>query len=172
MNEYSKHWILILKATSYLIDTDHTEFIKPLAPTHPEPCSQPTNLFWIVFGLCVENLSFHSNSHNINSPQTSLACLSSLKSIFIPSIAGQYFLESSIFFELLQIFERYKLTKNSKIILEIVLVLNQIVNSYGKEYLYSDSESHVQSLDQDKGYQAFEIYPYQVQSNNSKRIYG
>jgi dethiobiotin synthetase len=158
LNEYSKHWILILKATSYLIDTDHTEFIKPLAPTHPEPCGQPTNLFWIVFGLCVENLSFHSNSHNINSPQTSLACLSSLKSIFIPSIAGQYFLENSIFFELLQIFERYKLTNNSKIILEIVLVLNQIVNSYGKEYLYSDSESDIQSLDQDKGYQVYSFY--------------
>lgn len=103
---------------------------------------KPSNLFCILFGLCIECLSrISSSSSGRSDTSTMIICLKALKTFVQPSLAGKSFLPKAIFLELMNVFDRLIQTEGYHVQLIIVEIVQRLTTNYGTRYLCDDLES-------------------------------
>lgn len=100
---------------------------------------KPSNLFCILFGLCIESLSrISSSSSGRSDVSTMTICLKALKTFVQPSLAGEKFLPKSIFLELMNVFDRLIQTEGYRVQLIIIEIIQRLTKNYGASYICDD----------------------------------
>jgi hypothetical protein len=109
---------------------------------------RPSDLFYILFGLCMENLSRISSSSTGRSDVSSLLviCLNALKTFVQPSLTGNQFLPKAIFLELMNVFDRLIQTEGYHVQLIIIETIQRLITSYGAPFLCDDLETSSEAI--------------------------
>ncbi|KAI9022184.1 armadillo-type protein [Phycomyces nitens] len=145
---YRRSWLKIMEAVATLIDTQAPSMISALeqSPDAAHSESTPSNLFYILFGLCIESLSRISSSSNgrSNAP-TMIICLNALKTFIQPTLAGEKFVSKAVFLELMNVFDRLIQTEGYKVQLIIIEIIQRLIENYGLDYLCDDLNSTVET---------------------------
>jgi len=140
---------------------DFTDFTTTITNTAEITTSSSTNdtvkYFFILFGLCVEALSKtfgggsrssglvgsvnssgdESNNTNENDKVVK-TCINALKAFLRPIVAGDIFLEKTIFIELINLFDRLILTEGFEVQYDIIKIIANIINDYGSTFICDD----------------------------------
>ncbi|KAI7854364.1 armadillo-type protein [Circinella umbellata] len=139
---YRKSWLKIMEAVASLIENGATSMLDALS-NNPDAVQaesdKPSNLFYILFGLCIESLSRISSSSSGRSDiSTMVICLKALKTFIQPSLAGEQFLPKAIFLELMNVFDRLIQTEGYRVQLIIIEIIQRLTKNYGASYLCND----------------------------------
>ncbi|KAI9318532.1 armadillo-type protein [Dichotomocladium elegans] len=142
---YRRSWLKIMEAAASLMESGSPSMSEALAKNpdaeQTDP-NRPSNLFSILFGLCIESLSRISSSSSGRSDVVTMAiCLKALKTFVQPSLAGQQFLPKAVFLELMNVFDRLIQTEGYRVQLIIIEIIQRLTKSYGSTYLCDDLES-------------------------------
>ncbi|CEP08433.1 hypothetical protein [Parasitella parasitica] len=158
---YRRSWLKIMEAVATLIETKAPSMAQAISsnPDSEQATDKhPSNLFYILFGLCIESLSrisSSSSSSNRYDNSTIPICLRALRTFVQPSLAGKCFVPKSVFLELMNVFDRLIQTEGCRIQLTIIEIIQRLIQSYGTAYLCNDLEAetdyHIMdvTLDQD-----------------------
>ncbi|KAI8641511.1 armadillo-type protein [Parasitella parasitica] len=155
---YRRSWLKIMEAVATLIETNAPSMTEAISsnPDSEQSADHPSNLFYILFGLCIESLSrISSSSSNRYDNSTIPICLRALRTFVQPSLAGKRFVPKSVFLELMNVFDRLIQTEGYRIQLVIIEIIQRLIQSYGTVYLCNDLEAetdyHIMdvTLDQD-----------------------
>lgn len=113
-----------------------------------DDAQRPSDLFYILFGLCMENLSRISSSSTGRSDVSSLLviCLNALKTFVQPSLTGNQFLPKAIFLELMNVFDRLIQTEGYHVQLIIIETIQRLITSYGAPFLCDDLETSSEAI--------------------------
>ncbi|KAI8149192.1 armadillo-type protein [Fennellomyces sp. T-0311] len=151
---YRKSWLKIMEAVASLIESGAPSMHDALAnnpdaeQTDPE---RPSNLFCVLFGLCIESLSRISSSSSGRSDVSTMAiCLKALRTFVQPSLAGEHFLPKAIFLELMNVFDRLIQTEGYRIQLIIIEIIQRLTKNYGANYLCDDLTNDNSDIDVDR----------------------
>ncbi|KAI7879526.1 ARM repeat-containing protein [Lichtheimia hyalospora FSU 10163] len=139
---YRRSWLKIMEAVASLIESQTPSMLDALA-SNPDAeqldSEKPSNLFCILFGLCIESLSrISSSSSGRSDVSTMTICLKALKTFVQPSLAGQQFLPKSIFLELMNVFDRLIQTEGYRVQLIIIEIIQRLTKNYGASYICDD----------------------------------
>ncbi|KAL7334523.1 hypothetical protein PS15p_200133 [Mucor circinelloides] len=140
---YRKSWLKIMEAVATLIETNAPSMTEAINsnPDSEQSDDHPSNLFYILFGLCIESLSrISSSSSNKYDNSTIPICLRALRTFVQPSLAGKLFVPKSVFLELMNVFDRLIQTEGYRIQLIIIEIIQRLIQSYGTAYLCNDLE--------------------------------
>lgn len=140
---YRRSWLKIMEAVATLIETQAPSMTDAINsnPDSEQAEDHPSNLFYILFGLCIESLSrISSSSSNRYDNSTIPICLRALRTFVQPSLAGKQFVPKSAFLELMNVFDRLIQTEGYRIQLIIIEIIQRLIQSYGSTYLCNDLE--------------------------------
>lgn len=140
---YRRSWLKIMEAVATLIETQAPSMAEAISsnPDSEQSGDHPSNLFYILFGLCIESLSRISNSSSSNYDNSSIPiCLKALRTFVQPSLAGKHFVSKAVFLELMNVFDRLIQTEGYRIQLIIIEIIQRLIQTYGSVYLCSDLE--------------------------------
>jgi hypothetical protein len=140
---YRRSWLKIMEAVATLIETQAQSMTDAINsnPDSEQAEDHPSNLFYILFGLCIESLSrISSSSSNKYDNSTIPICLRALRTFVQPSLAGKQFVPKSVFLELMNVFDRLIQTEGYRIQLIIIEIIQRLIQSYGSDYLCNDLE--------------------------------
>jgi hypothetical protein len=132
-----------MEAVATLIETKAPSMTDAINsnPDSEQSDDHPSNLFYILFGLCIESLSrISSSSSNKYDNSTIPICLRALRTFVQPSLAGKQFVPKSVFLELMNVFDRLIQTEGYRIQLIIIEIIQRLIQSYGTTYLCNDLE--------------------------------
>ena len=142
-----------MEAVASLIEGGATSMLDALSnnpdaeQTEPD---KPSNLFYILFGLCIESLSrISSSSSGRSDSSTMLICLKALKTFIQPSLAGEQFLPKAIFLELMNVFDRLIQTEGYRVQLIIIEIIQRLTKNYGASYLCDDLTENKDGVNDD-----------------------
>lgn len=149
---YRRSWLKIMEAVATLIETQAPSMVEALKsnPDAEQTGKQPSNLFYILFGLCIESLSrISSSSSNKYDTSTIPICLRALYTFVQPTLAGNQFVPKAIFLEMMNVFDRLIQTEGYAIQGVIIEIIQRLIQSYGESYLCDDLETDIlnQTLD-------------------------
>ncbi|KAI9492675.1 hypothetical protein BDB00DRAFT_420321 [Zychaea mexicana] len=151
---YRKSWLKIMEAVASLIESSAPSMLDALAKNpdaEQTELDKPSNLFSVLFGLCIESLSRISSSSSGRSDVSTMAiCLKALRTFIQPSLAGQHFLPKAIFLELMNVFDRLIQTEGYRIQLIIIELIQRLTNNYGAQYLCDDLNGESDDMDVDR----------------------
>ncbi|ORZ22294.1 armadillo-type protein [Absidia repens] len=150
---YRRSWLKIMEAVATLIETKSPSMMEALSKnsnytsTTDSEGKKPSDLFYILFGLCVENLSRISSSSSGRSDVSSMMviCLNALKTFVQPSLTGAQFLPKAIFLEFMNVFDRLIQTEGYHVQLIIIETIQRLIAFYGAEFLCDDLENSTES---------------------------
>ncbi|KAG2213412.1 hypothetical protein INT47_009085 [Mucor saturninus] len=140
---YRRSWLKIMEAVATLIETKAPSMTDAINknPDSDQSEDHPSNLFYILFGLCIESLSrISSSSSNKNDNSTIPICLRALRTFVQPSLAGKQFVSKAVFLELMNVFDRLIQTESYRIQLIIIEIIQRLIQNYGSLYLCDDLE--------------------------------
>ncbi|OBZ81409.1 HEAT repeat-containing protein 5B, partial [Choanephora cucurbitarum] len=140
---YRRSWLKMIEAVATLIETQTTSMMEAIRnnPDAQQLDDQPSNLFFVLFGLCIESLSRISSSSAGRYDNSALPiCLKALKTFIHPFLGGQQFVPKALFLELMNVFDRLVQTESCRIQHIIVDIMERLIQSYGSDYLCSDLE--------------------------------
>lgn len=101
---------------------------------------KPSDLFYVLFGLCIENLS-RISSGRFETSSTMVICLRALRIFIQPCLAGKEFVPKAVFLELVNVFDRLIQTEGYRVQLYIIEIVQKLTENYGKQYLCDDLEN-------------------------------
>ncbi|KAL4206381.1 hypothetical protein CU097_005637 [Rhizopus azygosporus] len=138
---YRRSWLKIMEAVATLVETQTPAMLEAIA-NNPDSRAdgQASNLFYILFGLCIESLSRASSSSKTDSTTIPI-CLRTLRTFIQPSLASNQFVPKAVFLELMNVFDRLIRTESYKIQMIIVETVQRLVQNYGASYLCDDLEN-------------------------------
>ncbi|KAI9243888.1 armadillo-type protein [Phascolomyces articulosus] len=150
---YRKSWLKIMEAVASLIESGAPSMLDALTSNpdaeQTEP-DKPSNLFCILFGLCIESLSRISSSSSGRSDVTTMViCLKALKTFIQSSLAGDHFLPKAIFLELMNVFDRLIQTEGYRVQLIIIEIIQRLTKNYGASYLCDDLVDQIDNGEDD-----------------------
>ncbi|KAI8097095.1 armadillo-type protein [Halteromyces radiatus] len=132
---YRRSWLKIMEAVASLIETKSTSMMDALSNMNnsnlTDDKTSPSDLFYILFGLCLENLS------RISSSSTGRLDISSI----MPSLTGASFLPKAIFLELMNVFDRLVQTEGYNVQLIIIEIIHRLITNYNATALCDDLEN-------------------------------
>ncbi|KAI9480776.1 MAG: armadillo-type protein [Benjaminiella poitrasii] len=138
---YRRSWLKIMEAVATLMETQESS-MKEALENNPDSeqfnADHPSNLFYILFGLCIESLSRTSSSSKYDN-STIPICLHALFTFIQPSLAGNQFLPKAVFLELMNVLDRLIQTEGYRTQLIIIEILQRLIRNYGI-YLCDDIE--------------------------------
>ncbi|RUP46507.1 armadillo-type protein [Jimgerdemannia flammicorona] len=138
---YRRSWLKIMAAVASLVESKNEFMMGTLGENEFEEGDSPSDLFYVLFGLCIESLSrVSSSSGNSGDVIVLTICLEALKTFLRRSLAGGAFLPKAVFLELMNVFDRLVQTEGAKIQSIIVEIVQRLVQDYGAEYLCNDLE--------------------------------
>jgi hypothetical protein len=140
---YRRSWLKIMEAVATLIETQAPSMIEAISnnPDSEQSEDHPSNLFYILFGLCIESLSRISSSSSAKYDNSTIPiCLRALRTFIHPSLAGKQFVPKSVFLELMNVFDRLIQTEGYRIQLIIIEIIQRLIQTYGSTYLCNDLE--------------------------------
>ncbi|KAI8337917.1 armadillo-type protein [Chlamydoabsidia padenii] len=139
---YRRSWLKIMEAVATLIETKSPSMMEALSNNAGD--KRPSDLFYILFGLCMENLSRISSSSNSTGRSDTCSmmviCLTALKTFVQPSLTGESFLPKAIFLELMNVFDRLIQTEGYHVQLIIIETIQRLIILYGAPFLCDDLE--------------------------------
>ncbi|KAG0172348.1 hypothetical protein DFQ30_010665 [Apophysomyces sp. BC1015] len=141
---YRRSWLKIMEAVATLIETRAPSMVDALRenPDAAMTDTRPSNLFYILFGLCIESLSrISSSSSGKSDTPVMVICLNALRTFVQPTLAGQQFLPKAVFLEVMNVFDRLVQTEGRRVQLIIIEVVQRLIESYGSNYICDDLES-------------------------------
>ena len=140
---YRRSWLKIIEAVATLIETKAPAMTDAINsnPDSEQMDDHPSNLFYIMFGLCIESLSRISSSSSGKYDNSTIpTCLGALYTFVQPSLTGKQFLPKSVFLELMNVFDRLIQTEGYRIQLIIIEIIQRLIQNYGSSYLCNDLE--------------------------------
>lgn len=140
---YRRSWLKIMEAVATLIESKAPSMTEAINsnPDSEMTGDQPSNLFYILLGLCIESLSrISSSSSNKYDSSTIPICLRALRTFVQPSLAGKQFVPKAVFLELMNVFDRLIQTEGYRIQLIIIEIIQRLIQCYGSHYLCDDLE--------------------------------
>ncbi|RCI00083.1 hypothetical protein CU098_002114, partial [Rhizopus stolonifer] len=140
---YKKSWLKIMEAVATLIETQAPSMLEAINsnPDSEKSSDHPSNLFYVLFGLCIESLSRISSSSSSKYDNTAIPiCLHALKTFIHPYLGGKQFVPKAVFLELMNVFDRLVQTEGYHIQLIIIEIIQKLIQSYGSHYLCNDLE--------------------------------
>ncbi|KAG2232739.1 hypothetical protein INT48_009265 [Thamnidium elegans] len=140
---YRRSWLKIMEAVATLIEIKSPSMIEAINSNPDSQMSEdhPSNLFYILLGLCIESLSrISSSSSNKYDSSTIPICLRALRTFVQPSLAGNQFVPKAVFLELMNVFDRLIQTEGYRIQLIIIEIIQRLIQCYGSHYLCNDLE--------------------------------
>ncbi|KAI8372010.1 armadillo-type protein [Choanephora cucurbitarum] len=149
---YRRSWLKMIEAVATLIETQTPSMMEAIRnnPDSQQLDDQPSNLFFVLFGLCIESLSRISSSSAGRYDNSALPiCLNALKTFIHPFLGGKQFVPKALFLELMNVFDRLVQTESCRIQHIIIDIMERLIQSYGSDYLCSDLEddSELQLMD-------------------------
>lgn len=140
---YRRSWLKIMEAVATLIETQASSMTEAISnnPDSEQSEDHPSNLFYILFGLCIESLSRISSSSSSKYDNSTIPiCLRALRTFIHPSLAGKQFVPKSVFLELMNVLDRLIQTEGYRIQLIIIEIIQRLIQTYGSTYLCNDLE--------------------------------
>ncbi|KAF7731917.1 hypothetical protein EC973_007748 [Apophysomyces ossiformis] len=141
---YRRSWLKIMEAVATLIETQAPSMIEALRenPDAAMNNTRPSNLFYVLFGLCIESLSrISSSSSGKSDTPVMLICLNALRTFMQPTLTGQQFLPKAVFLEMMNVFDRLVQTEGRHVQLIIIEIVQRLIDNYGSKYICDDLES-------------------------------
>ncbi|KAI8980927.1 armadillo-type protein [Pilobolus umbonatus] len=138
---YRRSWLKIMEAVASLIEANAPSMVDAIIqnPDSEKSDGSPSNLFYMLLGLCTENLSrICSSSSGKYDVSTIPICLQALRTFMQPSLAGDKFIPKSVFLELMNVFDRLIQTEGYRVQLIIIEIIQRIIQNYGSAYLCDD----------------------------------
>ncbi|KAI7871589.1 armadillo-type protein [Spinellus fusiger] len=145
---YRRSWLKIMEAVATLMETQALCMLDALASNSDasHANTKPSNLFYILFGLCIESLSRMSSSRSGKSnTSTMMICLGALKTFIHPTLAGQDFVPKTVFLELMNVFDRLIQTEECGVQFIIIEVIQRLIEFYGANYLCDDLKDSLEA---------------------------
>ncbi|KAG1462345.1 hypothetical protein G6F46_004337 [Rhizopus delemar] len=140
---YRRSWLKIMEAVATLIESQSSPMLEAISknPDSKLIQGQPSNLFYVLFGLCIESLSRISSSSAKGDYSTIPVCLHALRTFIQPSLAGEQFVPKAVFLELMNVFDRLIRTEGYRVQLVIVEIIQRLTQNYSTAYLCSDLDN-------------------------------
>ncbi|KAG1384801.1 hypothetical protein G6F60_002658 [Rhizopus arrhizus] len=140
---YRRSWLKIMEAVATLIESQSPPMLEAISknPDSKLIQGQPSNLFYVLFGLCIESLSRISSSSTKGDYSTIPVCLHALRTFIQPSLAGEQFVPKAVFLELMNVFDRLIRTEGYRVQLVIVEIIQRLIQNYSSAYLCSDLDN-------------------------------
>ncbi|KAG1473645.1 hypothetical protein G6F56_000838 [Rhizopus delemar] len=137
---YRRSWLKIMEAVATLVEIQSSPMLEAISknPDSKSFQGQPSNLFYVLFGLCIESLSRISSSSSKGDYSTIPVCLQALQTFVQPSLAGEKFLPKAVFLELMNVFDRLIRTEGYRVQSVIVEIIQRLTQNYGATYICSD----------------------------------
>lgn len=138
---YRRSWLKIMEAVATLIETQAPSMTEAINnnPDSEQSDDHPSNLFYVLFGLCIESLSRISSSSSAKYDNSTIPiCLRALRTFVQPSLAGKQFVPKSVFLELMNVFDRLIQTEGYRIQVIIIEIIQKLIQNYGPTYICND----------------------------------
>ncbi|KAI8365216.1 armadillo-type protein [Radiomyces spectabilis] len=138
---YRRSWLKIMEAVATLLEVKAPSIMEALEqnPDFESVDGQVPNLFYILFGLCIESLSHISSASSGKTDATTMViCLNALKTCLQPSFTGNRFLPKAVFLELMNVFDRLIQTEGYAVQLLIIEIIQRLIQNYGAKDLCQD----------------------------------
>ncbi|KAI8967355.1 hypothetical protein BDF20DRAFT_900626 [Mycotypha africana] len=150
---YKRSWLKIMEAVASLIEAREPSMMAAIDsnPDSKQPEDGPSNLFFTLFGLCVEGLSrislgsTNSSGSRTENPSVPI-CLKALRTLVHSSASKKNFVTKSILLELINVFDRLIQTEGYRTQLIIIEIIQRIISNYGQSYLCDDIQNDAEGL--------------------------
>ncbi|CAO3627524.1 unnamed protein product [Cunninghamella blakesleeana] len=149
---YRRSWLKIMEAVATLIESKSPSMMDALSKnvtnSELDNNDEPSDLFYILFGLAVESLSRVSSTNNgrVDASSMMMISLNALKTFIQPPLTGSTLLPKAIFLELLNVFDRLIQTEGYQVQLIIIDIIQRLISNYGADSLCDDLKDNVDSL--------------------------
>ncbi|CAO3620701.1 unnamed protein product [Cunninghamella echinulata] len=148
---YRRSWLKIMEAVATLIESKSSSMMDALSKNVSKSDAdnnEPSDLFYILFGLAVESLSRVSSTNNgrVDASSMMLISLNGLKTFIQPSLTGPNLLPKAVFLELLNVFDRLIQTEGYQVQLIIIDIVQRLITNYGAVSLCDDLKESTDNL--------------------------